>query len=188
MYFFTGDEHMGHRNILKYTNGPFSSIEERDNEIIKRHNKIVRGNDSVIHMGDYTLSRDKDKIENYLIRLNGKHLFLEGSHDRWIKDGHLLYLWLKYLPKDKILCRLPIQIWEKKIDNQWVVACHYNMRVWARSHYNSWLVFGHSHGTLSTVGKQHDVGVDNNNFYPVSFAKLKEIMETKPDNFNLIRK
>ena len=33
-------------------------------------------------------------------------------------------------------------------------------------------------------GKQHDVGVDNNDFYPVSMAQLREIMEGKPANWN----
>jgi calcineurin-like phosphoesterase family protein len=62
------------------------------------------------------------------------------------------------------------------------------MRVWPRSHYNSWQLYGHSHGRLEPVGKQWDVGVDNNNFYPVSFDQLVEIMKNRPDNFNLVKK
>jgi calcineurin-like phosphoesterase family protein len=74
------------------------------------------------------------------------------------------------------------------VEGQYVVACHYAMRVWPRSHYNSYLCYGHSHGQLAPQGKQWDVGVDNNDFYPVSFQKLKVIMENQPDNFNLVRK
>lgn len=50
------------------------------------------------------------------------------------------------------------------------------MRTWERSYHGSWQVFGHSHGRLEPIGKQWDVGVDNNNFYPVSFDKLSSIM------------
>ena len=62
------------------------------------------------------------------------------------------------------------------------------MRVWARSHYNSWQVYGHSHGNLPSVGKQWDVGVDNNDYHPVSENQLRTIMEKQPDNFNLIKR
>lgn len=50
------------------------------------------------------------------------------------------------------------------------------------------IITGNSHGRLSTVGKSYDVGVDTNNFTPVSWEQIKEIMKDKPDNFNLIRK
>lgn len=62
------------------------------------------------------------------------------------------------------------------------------MRVWPRSHYNSWLLFGHSHGRLTPECKQHDIGVDNNSFYPVSFDVIKTIMAEKPDNFDYVLK
>jgi hypothetical protein len=41
---------------------------------------------------------------------------------------------------------------------------------------------------LPPIGKQWDVGVDNNDFYPVSLPQLKEIMKTREDNFNLVKK
>ena len=31
-----------------------------------------------------------------------------------------------------------------------------------------------------------DVGVDTNNYFPYSWDEIKKIMETKPDNFNLV--
>ncbi len=41
MIFFTGDEHFGHKNVIKYCNRPFSDVDEMDREIIKRHNEVV---------------------------------------------------------------------------------------------------------------------------------------------------
>ncbi|KKL95432.1 hypothetical protein LCGC14_1854620, partial [marine sediment metagenome] len=70
--------------------------------------------------------------------------------------------------------------------DQPITLCHYAMRVWDKSHFNSWQLYGHSHGTLNGIGKQYDVGVDANNFLPVSFANLTELMEAKKDNFNYI--
>lgn len=92
---------------------------------------------------------------------------MRGSHDYWLKDS-------------------AHELWSDYIDGQYVVVCHYAMRTWPKSHYNSWQLYGHSHGSLLPLGKQWDIGVDNNNFYPVSFEKIKEIMKKKPDNFNFI--
>jgi calcineurin-like phosphoesterase family protein len=138
--------------------------------LISNSNSVVKGGDVVIHAGDFTLTKNRKKIQQELIdRLNGNHVFLKGSHDYW-------------LPKNKSLQR-----WEGVIEDQYVVVDHYNMRTWARSHYNSWQLYGHSHGKLDPVGKQWDIGVDNNNFFPVSFDQIKEIMEKRPDNLSFIR-
>jgi calcineurin-like phosphoesterase family protein len=128
---------------------------EMDNEIIKRHNSVVKDNDTVIHCGDFTLLHNCDFVyENYVSKLTGNHIFLRGSHDGW-------------LDKEKYHER-----WEKNIDGLYVVCDHYAGRVWTRSHYGSFQCFGHSHGNLKGQGLQYDVGVDNNDFYPVSINKI----------------
>lgn len=173
MYWFTSDEHYGHRNIIlpSYCNRPFKHVDEMDNILINNHNDLVKDDDVVIHAGDFTLEKDKQKVYGkYINRLKGKHVFLKGSHDYWLPWSHSQ------------------QIWEKYINGYYIVVCHYAMRTWARSHYNSFQLYGHSHGRLNPVGKQHDIGVDNNNFRPVSFNEVIEIMEKRPDNPNLIKK
>ena len=62
------------------------------------------------------------------------------------------------------------------------------MRTWARSHYNSWQLYGHSHGRLDPIGKQWDVGVDNNFLHPVPWTELVKIMASRDNNPNLIYK
>jgi len=158
-YFFVSDEHYGHTKILKYCNRPFKDIKEMDDELIKRHNSLVSVEDVVIHAGDFTL-RSKREAENYIRRLNGKHIFFKGSHDYWNKN----------LPS----------VWEKEIDGIYIVVCHYALRVWPRSHYGSINLYGHSHGNLEPFENQWDVGVDNNNFYPISLEDiLKKIKNSK---------
>ena len=165
-FFFTADEHYGHANIIKYCNRPFTSVDEMDTEFIQRHNEMVGPKDVVIHAGDFTLSK-KPFAENYLRQLNGTHIFLKGSHDYWLKKSATV-------------------IWERDIEGFYVVVCHFAMRVWPRSHYNSWQLYGHSHGKLPPIGKQWDIGDDNNDFYPVSFNKIREIMQNRPDNENFV--
>jgi calcineurin-like phosphoesterase family protein len=55
-FFFTADEHYGHANIIIYCNRPFTSVDEMDAEIIRRHNEMIGPKDVVIHAGDFTLS------------------------------------------------------------------------------------------------------------------------------------
>ena len=62
-------------------------------------------------------------------------------------------------------------MYELKLGDIHIVVCHYAMRVWPRSHYNSWMLYGHSHGKLAPQRKQWDIGIDNNNFYPISLIK-----------------
>lgn len=168
MYFFTADEHFGHSNIIKYCKRPFANVKEMDEVIIEKFNDKVCCNDITIHAGDFSF-KSKTRVEEYIKQLQGYHIFLKGSHDRWLKESGR---W----------------IWEKIIDRQHITVCHYAMRTWSRSHYNSWQLFGHSHGELSPIGKQWDIGVDNNNFQPLSFQQIKSIMKYRPDNFNFIKK
>lgn len=170
MYWFTADEHYGHSNALKYCKRPFEDVNEMDNTIIRNHNEVVSQEDTVIHAGDFTLAKKQTAYE-YINKLNGNHIFLNGSHDKWLKGNKNIN-----------------QIWEKYFDKQMIVVCHYALKVWPCSHYNSYLLYGHSHGKLEPEGKSWDIGVDNNNFYPVSLEKIKEIMDTRPDNFNFLYK
>jgi len=158
MYFFTADEHYGHKNIIRFCDRPFLSIEEMDRTIIDRNNQMVGNNDTVVHVGDFTL-KNTSIAKRYISQLNGNHIFIRGSHDYWLKGTQKL-----------------VTMWEKKIEGQYIVACHYAMRHWPRSYHGSWQVHGHAHGGMKSIGLQYDVGVDKNNFYPVSFTKLCSIL------------
>lgn len=170
MYFFTADEHLGHAGIIKYCNRLFETIEEMDAELVRRHNEVVGNNDVVIHAGDFCWCNNaRDAHERYISKLKGNHVFLEGSHDHWLpSSAH--------------------EMWEKTIDGIHVTACHYPLMSWPRSHYNAYLLYGHCHGRLKVQGKAWDAGVDSNNFYPISWDKVKEIMAGLPDNPNLVKK
>lgn len=176
MIFFTADLHLGHGNIIKYCHRPFGDSQEMDKTIIENTIKVCREGDMIWNLGD--LSFKEKYALPYLETLQkfGIHMaYIKGNHDDGIVD---------------LLRHFGIPIDEQitiKIEGQIIVLNHYAMRVWDRSHYNSWQLYGHSHGTLPPQGKQYDVGVDKNNFYPLSFNQLRIIMAKQPDNFNLIK-
>lgn len=168
MTFFTSDCHFGHSNIIDYCNRPFHTVEEMDETIIENWNQVVNPNDTVYHVGDFTF----DDPFKYLKRLKGNIIFLKGNHDAF---RHPVFR----NAKDRLVLNI------EKIT---VVLDHFCMRVWPKSHYNSFHLFGHSHGTLEPIGKSWDVGVDNNDFRPISWEQIKEIMKNRPDNFNFIKR
>lgn len=168
--FFTSDEHFNHYKIIEYCARPFESTKEMDETLISNFNRTVPKNGFTIHGGDFYLGRGKfvDVKREYIDRLNGEHIFLNGSHDHW-------------LPQERYH-----EMVETRVDGRLIVVCHYAMRVWPASHYNSWLLYGHSHGGLPSFGKSYDIGVDNNEYLPVSYEYIKDVMHHLEDNFNLV--
>jgi len=179
---FTADLHLGHSNIIKYCNRPFSSVEEMDETLIERWNWLVKPKDVVYFLGDFCMGGREQALQ-YFNRLNGQIYVVPGGHDkRWARfQGS--YTGLNCVVR--ILSSLYTITYG--INKQVIVLCHYCMRVWDRSHYNSWQLHGHSHGGLLGVGKQMDVGVDTNDFYPYSLEDIERRMKELPDNFNLVK-
>lgn len=161
------NDHYGHFNILRFQNRPFKDIEEHDQTLISNNNEVVSDGDIVYHFGDFAF-RNRLSADWYIQQLNGEHRFLIGSHDHWMK-------------KRKV--QFPQRI-ETTIEGQKVVGDHYAMRSWRWSIHGSWQLHGHSHGRLSPIGLQLDVGVDSHDFYPWSWNEICEEMKTRGGNID----
>lgn len=85
--FVTSDTHFGHRNILKFEPRPWKEIEDMDEELIQRWNKVVGKNDIVIHVGDVFLCGAK-RAEYIASRLNGRKILVLGNHDSFSKKKY----------------------------------------------------------------------------------------------------
>ena len=168
---FTADTHFGHENVIRYNKRPFSSVEEMDETLIENWNKVIHPDDTIYHLGDFTLL-GKGPAKSYLNSLTGIIHVVPGGHDhRWIgKDtyttgtGHPVQI-LPPLQTIKVTLPEPYQY-------QLIVLCHYSLRVWDRSHYGSWHLYGHSHGNLPPLDNSLDVGVDCWDYQPVSLDML----------------
>ena len=166
--FFTADLHLNHSNILHYCKRPFKNVQEMDETIIKNFTGLLKKGDILYILGDLTFKRAY--AENFLriIKSIGVEIhFIIGNHD---KDGGTLNIIKSY-------CKSVSEIKEIKIEGQKIVLCHYPMRSWNGSFHGSWHLYGHVHGRLNLVLKAYDVGVDCNNFMPVSFEWLKKRMK-----------
>ncbi len=84
--FFTADLHLGHRNIIGYTDRPFADVDEMNHALIDNWNDMVRADDEVVVLGDFALGRINETLP-LARRLNGRKVLLAGNHDRcW--EGH----------------------------------------------------------------------------------------------------
>jgi calcineurin-like phosphoesterase family protein len=162
MIYFTSDMHFDHENIIELSARPFNNIEEMNEELIRRHNSIVKPEDTVYDLGDFCFSR---KASYFLHRLNGNRVRLNGNHDYDLSGPYMMVIKPDTL-KDEFGRHIPITL------------CHFAMRSWFNSHYGSWHLFGHHHGLFEPHGMSFDVGVDNWDYYPISLDEVTEKMKT----------
>jgi len=54
--FFTSDTHFDDEFAIQYFNRPFKSVDEMNVVIVEKWNSVVTENDTVYHLGDFTLS------------------------------------------------------------------------------------------------------------------------------------
>lgn len=184
--FFTSDTHFGHNNIIRFCNRPFASAEDMNEAMIENWNSVVGPEDIVFHLGDFGFGSADDMIE-IRKRLNGKIYLIIGNHD-WalLKDDRFAKLF-----------ELTSQQLRIRIDDNTIYLNHCPFLCFPGS-YNTdphWQLFGHVHSGGSINGldlprlinlfpTQYDVGVDNNNFTPVSYEAVYNIISERKSDPN----
>ena len=150
--------------MIQYCNRPFANVEEMNEALIKNWNDRVKPGEVIYVIGDFALVKSPQEVMAFTKRLNGQKFLIQGNHDRFAKqkrDDN--YGFVKIIPYHEI-----------KVDHQKVVMCHYAFKTWNGSHRGSWNLHGHSHGTLprDMNARQLDVGVDCQNYRPISFEEV----------------
>lgn len=175
--FFTSDTHFGHKNILNFCERPFKDTDEMDEAIITNWNNKVGKDDIVFHLGDFAFATNK-RWQDLICKLNGKIILVLGNHDivRWPGDYTM-----------NLFERVENQIM-LKIDNKYKVYLnHFPFLCYDGVYRNpqdcTIQLHGHVHERIGDTGKdkdrlkyrfpyQYDVGVDNNNFTPISWEEI----------------
>ena len=168
--YFSSDHHFFHKNIIKYCNRPFHTVDEMNSFMIAKWNEVVKPQDIVYYLGDFAFAR-YEQILPIFNSLNGtKVLSSIGNHD----GGSI-----KQLP------------WVSKHKNSsffntdWHYMSHFPDDIiseFDRCKYKYKYYFhGHCHNTLPNTSKKIDVGVDCWNYAPVSFEQLEAKMKATVD-------
>jgi len=170
---FTADTHFNHENVIKYSCRPFADLQEMTERLIENWNCVIHPGDTVYHLGDFALSYGKkhaDLIDDLLRRLHGQKWLITGNHDQDEVTKNPRWVAVRDYHKIKVDAG-------QGIPKQPIVLSHYAFRVWDQCHYGSWMLHGHSHGNLIDVGgKIMDVGVDCNDYRPISLGEVAEFM------------
>ena len=188
---FTSDTHYNHSNIVRGTSKwedksmcrDFDTVEEMNTAIVNNINALVKENDILFHLGDWSFG-GKENIREFRDRINCKNIHLTlGNHDIFI-----------YKNADNIRSVFSTvkEYRELTVFGQHkFVLCHYPMRTWNNAYKGTAMLFGHTHGNIAeyVVNNQHmktmDVGMDCNDLKPFSLKEILEIMQNRESLTNI---
>lgn len=174
--FFTSDTHFYHSAIIGMCNRPFSDVDEMNCKLIENWNSVVSNDDVVFHLGDFCFG-GSEKWYEIAGQLNGRIYLIKGNHDdkNYRENFSVLFEDVSY--QMKIL-----------IEDKSIYLNHFPFLCYGGAYHENhivWQLFGHVHSGPNSTGKdcdrlhmlfprQYDVGVDGNNYTPISYMNLKE--------------
>lgn len=85
---FISDTHFGHTNIIPYCDRPFVSVEQMNRYMIQQWNAVVKKNDTVYHLGDFSLGLSPEEVKDIVSQLNGNIRLVKGNHDTWNNEKY----------------------------------------------------------------------------------------------------
>ena len=165
MKYYTSDLHLSHKNIIAYEDRPFNSIEEMNNTIIDNINYRLSSDDELYILGDFTLEKNPHRVSELIKRIKRKKHLIIGNHDYFVKNESLCSLF------DSVHHYLEIED-----DGQKIILFHYPIQNWNLKHYGSIHLYGHVHSKDRLQLREENafnVGVDVNNFKPVTLRELR---------------
>ncbi len=180
--YFTADTHFFCPKALSHR-PCFPDIPSMNETLTRNWNETVPPDGVVIHLGDLATHLPREVMTGLVQSLNGTILLVKGNHDnisqfrgvRFQQDTGLQilgYTWSMWLEGIKILLN------------------HYPYLCYEGEYDGVWQLFGHVHSGPNEEGfdiprlqyllpYQYDVGVDRNDYRPISFRRLQEILGTK---------
>ena len=190
MIYFTSDLHLGHANAIKFTNRPFQSLEQMNDGLIRNINETVMANDELWILGDFALKVNMDAAKQFRDQINCKTVhMITGNHDKDYTRDHIFQSVQHYK--------------ELKTEYGKFILFHYPIYEWNGAHNGTIHLHGHIHstGSYNTANLQkkyidrfpeksfmkdsalglriYDIGVDANNYRPISITQIAELMNLR---------
>lgn len=170
--YFTSDLHFGHANCIRLANRPFADVDEMNRVLIANINSVVRPRGDILYiLGDFSFKIQREEAAKIRHQINCRAVHLiKGNHDKnWTGDLQ---------PFSTVQDYLETKLGEQKIKT---VLFHYPLLSWNMSHHGSIHLHGHIHADVSYNDRarlegrrRFDVGVDANNYMPVSEYQILE--------------
>lgn len=178
-FFVTSDYHLFHDRSFIYEPRGFKSIEEMNEEIVKRHNEVVKPNDYVYVLGDLMLGTNYQGGIDLINRMNGFKYIILGNHcttkriQSYIHDIKFLIDIPKYAEVIKYggyhfyLSHYPTIT--SNLEKESLKQCMINL-------------YGHTHQTdnfYHDIPWMYHCGLDSHNCYPCNLDDIIEEIKDK---------
>lgn len=184
---FTSDLHLGHENIIKYCDRPFRAVWEMNERLVANWNAVVAEEDDVWVLGDMCMGKLEETLE-LVPHLRGHKHLVAGNHDRcWSGNGDKH---LRWIPRyEEAGFETIVEAAELILGGEICQVSHFPY-AGAGDHtsderyteyrpvdHGEWLLHGHIHEKWRIRDRMVNVGVDVNNFTPVSAAELELLIQ-----------
>ena len=172
--FYTSDSHFNSERALTLSKRPFKSVDEMNWKIIENWNNYVHPNDKVYHLGDFG--------ELWPVKyLNGEIILIEGNYEKDEINKNSEYKKILENTFDKIY---DTPIISDDFDFSKKILCHEpldGLKLYNKINYEkipdnkniNFILFGHIHGRQRIKEFGIDVGVDANNYFPISEEEVQ---------------
>jgi calcineurin-like phosphoesterase family protein len=153
------DTHFDHANIIRYCGRPFDSVEIMNRTMLDNWNNTVAPDDLVYFLGDMTFGRNHRETGYWLSRLNGRIVFVRGSHDR-----------RKEIGGDNILKVVNIGIIQVEDISFLLIHDAFNPAV---NGWDGWIIHGHNHNNRPFLdGNRINISVEVIGYKPISLHDI----------------
>ncbi|MCR5206204.1 MAG: metallophosphoesterase [Lachnospiraceae bacterium] len=193
MLYFTSDLHLDHKNVIEFSHRPFMDVEEMNKLLIDNINYTVGSKDELYIIGDFLYPASRERVRELRRQIKCKHVHLiRGNHDKDYSQDHIFQSVQDYK--------------EIKTEYGRFVLSHYQMQDWSGSKYGSVLLHWHIHSEGSDYNERnrqmkylerfpdsyhipkdqdlmlrmYDVGVDANDYKPVSLEPIADFLGLTP--------
>ena len=178
--YFISDTHFHHSNIIEMCSRPWGDIKTHDNSLIQNWNNTVSKDGIVFLAGDVALTSRIDYITELIEQLNGFIYLIPGNHD--IQNRFDREIIMKLFAGFYDTLSITVDDEDQPNGHVNFFISHYPHLFWQRGSYH---LHGHVHsGPNSTANEKvpfhfmrYDIGVDNNNYKPISYYELMAIFE-----------
>lgn len=192
--FFTSDWHIGHDNVIKYSNRPFKNCDHMHRVLINNYNSTVGTNDICYFLGDMGMTKG-ETILKVIKKLHGTKILILGNHDSkgrqfWFSCGFDAVLYSASVKVGKSIVTMshcPLYgIYRENVSGMRGVDTpmnwHGEEKNYRKGHslpdWGQFHLHGHIHSpnggkSQKILGRQYDVGVDANKYRPVSSSEIE---------------
>lgn len=176
---FTSDPHYFHGGIIKFCNRPYFDSWEMNEALIGNWNMNIKADDDVFILGDFAFTGNIEKVLDIGYRLNGNKYLILGNHCYQSRLQREIFK--KVFVEICDVATINVIDDELEEGSMNIFMSHYPHLYWMRNYIH---LHGHIHSGPKSMASElpifhpmrYDVGVDNNNFKPVSYDDIKTII------------